>query len=176
MSLDNFSHDELKNMSMIELANYILIDENKAVNFRDVYEKISEIKGFSESQKQENISQFYTDLNVDGRFITLGSSMWGLKRWYPVDQAEEEVASAPKKKKLKKKKAAELEDDIADLDIVDDDLDDLVDGFDDELDDDDDFDDDFDEDLDEDLVDEDIDEDDEDVVDDLDDDVEEEKN
>ena len=74
MSLDNFSHDELKHMSMIELANYILIDENKAVNFRDVYEKISEIKGFSENQKQENISQFYTDLNVDGRFITLGSS------------------------------------------------------------------------------------------------------
>ncbi|WP_010648407.1 DNA-directed RNA polymerase subunit delta [Oceanobacillus massiliensis] len=168
MSLDNFSHEELKNMAMIELASHILFDEKKAINYKEIYDKISEIKGFTAKEKKENISQFYTDMNVDGRFITLGSGMWGLKRWYPVEQAEEEIHAEPKKKKKAKKKKAVVPDDeeVEELDIVDDDIDDVVDGFDDlDDDDDEDFDDDFDDDdddLDKDMeekIDEDIDKD-----------------
>lgn len=131
VSLDKYSHEELVEMSMIELASKILFDEKKAINFRDIFSKIAEIKGFSEEEKKEKIAQFYTDLNVDGRFITLGSSMWGLKRWYPVEQAEEEI-KAPAKKKTKKKKAAVTEEETEEgLDIVDEDIDEIVDGFDD---------------------------------------------
>ncbi|MFC4024941.1 DNA-directed RNA polymerase subunit delta [Oceanobacillus longus] len=152
MSLDNYSREELKDMSMIEMATKILFEEKKAVNYRELFDKIAEIKGFSAKHKKENISQFYTDMNVDGRFITLGSGMWGLKRWYPVEQAEEELTEVPKKKKVKKKKKKAVE--AEELDIVDDDIAEVVaDDFDDDDLDDDDFDDDFDEDddLDEDL-------------------------
>ncbi|WP_306798549.1 DNA-directed RNA polymerase subunit delta [Oceanobacillus saliphilus] len=161
VSLENFSHEELKDMSMIEMASKILLQEKKAVNYRELFDKIAEIKGFNKKQKEVNISQFYTDMNVDGRFLALGSGMWGLKRWYPVEQAEEELTEVPKKKKVKKKKKAVV-DDVAALDIVDEDIADVVNDFD-ELDedlDDDDFDDEFEDELDEEL-DDDVDEDEE---------------
>lgn len=128
MSLKNYSHEEIQHMSMIEVASLILLDEKKAFHFKDVFDKIAELKGFTDGEKEANIAQFYTDLNVDGRFITTGSNMWGLKRWYPVEQMDEEVTVAPKKKKkAKKKKEEDVEDD---LDVVEDDLEIFEDDFD----------------------------------------------
>ncbi|MFD2044398.1 DNA-directed RNA polymerase subunit delta [Ornithinibacillus salinisoli] len=165
MSIKNFSREELKSMSMIELAQLILLEEKKAINFRDIFKKIADLKEFKEEQKENFISQFYTDLNIDGRFMTPGSNMWGLKRWYPVEQIDEEINLSPKKKKKKpKKKKKEVleEENLAieeDLDIVDGDVEELVDGFtdDDDEEDFDDLEDDFD-DFDEDEEDDDLDE------------------
>ncbi|ASN04040.1 DNA-directed RNA polymerase subunit delta [Virgibacillus necropolis] len=151
MSLKKYSHEEISKMSMIELANLILLDKKKAVDFRDIFKKIAELKGFSEKEKETNITQFYTDLNIDGRFMTPGSNLWGLKRWYTVEQRDEEVAAAPKKKKKKaaKKKAKKKDDydDEEELDIVDEDIEELSDDLDN---DDDDYHDDDDEDYDDD--------------------------
>ncbi|HLR67263.1 DNA-directed RNA polymerase subunit delta [Virgibacillus alimentarius] len=101
MGLQNYGHEELQNMSMIELGRLILIDEQKAMDFKEVFNKIAEIKEFTESQTDEKIVTFYTDLNLDGRFLTLGSGMWGLKRWYPVEKIDETLTATPKKKKKK---------------------------------------------------------------------------
>ncbi|MFA1822426.1 DNA-directed RNA polymerase subunit delta [Virgibacillus oceani] len=134
MSLKNYSHDELEKISMIELANAILMDKKKAMNFKDIYKKVAEVKGLSEKEQQSGISQFYTDINIDGRFLTIGSNMWGLKRWYPVDQMDEEVTAAPKKKKKKKKAPAQQEEEIElqdeELDIPDKDIDEIIEDFD----------------------------------------------
>jgi DNA-directed RNA polymerase subunit delta len=137
VSLKNYSHDELERMSMIELANAVLMEEKKAMDFKEIFEKIAEVKNLSETDKQTGISQFYTDLNVDGRFLTIGSNKWGLKRWYPVDQIDEEVTAAPKKKKKKKKKAAAaVEEDVGleeeELDIPDEEMDEIIDDYDEE--------------------------------------------
>jgi DNA-directed RNA polymerase subunit delta len=164
VSLDNLSREEIERMSMLELAKEILLVETKAMDFRDIFNKIAELKGYSEQQKSDLLAQFYTDLNVDGRFITLGANMWGLKRWYPFEQMDEDIHNEPKKKKKKSKK--KLDDD--DLDLEDDDLD---------LDLDDDLDDDDFDDIDEDEDDEDFDLEDEDFDefdDDDDDEVEDE--
>lgn len=185
MSLDNLSRDEINSMSMLELAREILLNEKKALDFRDIFNKIAELKEYTEAQKEEFLVQFYTDLNVDGRFITLGSNMWGLKRWYPFEQIDEDIHNEPKKKKKAKKKIEDdddldldleddldldLDGDVDDLDDEDDEFEDLEDDFDDLEDDDDfdDFDDDEDEEIDDDL--EDLNEiEDEDLEDDLDD-------
>src|SRR5690606_22111533 len=106
-------------MSMLELAKEVLYAETKAMDFRDIFNKVAELKGFTEQQKADMLAQFYTDLNVDGRFITLGANMWGLKRWYPFEQMDEDIHNEPKKKKKKSKKKTE---DDEDLDL-DDDLD-----------------------------------------------------
>ncbi|WP_269410558.1 DNA-directed RNA polymerase subunit delta [Lentibacillus daqui] len=131
MSLNSYSREQLAGMSMIELANLILLDEKKATNFRDVFAKIAEIKGYTDEQKKQFIAQFYTDLNIDGRFMTLGSNMWGLKRWYPVEQIDEEIPTEPKKKKKsKKKKKVEQEPyESEELDVVDEDLDEVIGDF-----------------------------------------------
>ncbi|MFC2948933.1 DNA-directed RNA polymerase subunit delta [Virgibacillus sediminis] len=130
MSLNNNSHEELKGMSMLELANMVLVDEKKALDFQELFSRVADFKGLTDSEKEAAIAQFYTDMNVDGRFLTLGSNVWGLKRWYPVEQMDEEITDSPKKKKKKKpekKKAAEEEDFSAEPDDLDfdDDLDDL---------------------------------------------------
>lgn len=132
MSLKKYSHEELARTSMIELADLMLVDKKKALDFRDAFEKIAEMKGFTEEQKHESIAQFYTDLNIDGRFMTTGSNMWGLKRWYPVEQIDEAITEEPKKKKKAKKattktttkKKKKEEEPVAEkeLDIVDEEL------------------------------------------------------
>nr|WP_231784154.1 DNA-directed RNA polymerase subunit delta [Lentibacillus sp. JNUCC-1] len=123
--------DELKKISMLELADMILHEEGKAMHFRDVFAKIQEIKGFSDDESSDRLAQFYTDLNLDGRFLTTGENMWGLKRWYPVEQIDEIITTeSPKKTKTKKKKtkkkAEPVEEEAEDLETVDDDIDELT--------------------------------------------------
>lgn len=104
MSVKELTQEEISNLSMIELGSIILKEENKAVSFQNLFSKIADLKNFSEEDKENMIAQFYTDMNVDGRYLTLGSGMWGLKSWYPVEQAEEEITDEPTKKRKKKKK------------------------------------------------------------------------
>lgn len=127
VDLQNYSKEELKQMPMIEIANLILFEEKEALNFRDVFLKVAEIKGYSDEKHPELFAQFYTDLNIDGRFITTGDNLWGLKRWYPADQIDEQVSN-PSKRKPK-----DDEEDDDDLDIVDDEMDDVIEEFDEDI-------------------------------------------
>ncbi|GGP15264.1 DNA-directed RNA polymerase subunit delta [Oceanobacillus neutriphilus] len=134
MSVKELTKEEISNLSMIELGSIILKEENKAISFQNLFSRIADLKNFSKEDKENLIAQFYTDMNVDGRYLTLGSGMWGLKSWYPVEQAEEEITDEPtKKRKKKKKKAAvvETEEIDSDLDVTDEDIDDMLDDFDD---------------------------------------------
>lgn len=134
MSLKNYGREELEGKSMIELGQLVLQDEKQAMHFRDIFNEIAEIKELTETEKEERIVQFYTDLNLEGRFITIGSNMWGLKRWYPVDKIDEDVATAPKQKKkkakVKKKKTEEVQPkEDESLDVVDPDMEEVAGGF-----------------------------------------------
>jgi len=95
---------------MIELANIVLAEEKKEFNFLDLFQKVAEHKGFTQQQQDDLLARFYTDLNVDGRFTTLGSNIWGLKRWYPVDQTSEKSLAESRKRDLEE----ESEDEILD--------------------------------------------------------------
>ncbi|OXS55784.1 DNA-directed RNA polymerase subunit delta [Bacillus sp. V-88] len=154
MSLKQLSKEELRQTSFIELAHEILVEKKQAMAFEEI---VSEIKGLleiSDKEVKSRLLQFYTDLNIDGRYIAMGDNRWGLREWYPVDQIEEETVPTMKssKKKKAKKKDEDLDlDDFDDLDDEDLDYDDLDDADDDDdlTDDDDDVDvDDADEDLD----------------------------
>ena len=123
------THEDVAELSMLAIAHNVLEEEKKAFNFYDLMKKVAEIKGFSEEEYEERIAQFYTNLNIDGRFLCLGDNMWGLKKWYPVDKIDEEFAPTPKKKKKKKttkktKKAdkeAPVEEDHLEDDLLDED-------------------------------------------------------
>lgn len=116
MSIENYSREELKEISMIELATMILKSEKKAVSYHELFQRVSEMKGYTEAEKEVHIAQFYTDLNIDGRFLPAGSGLWGLKEWYPVEKIDEEIAAAPKKKKKKKTKTTKKTEVVEDLD------------------------------------------------------------
>ncbi|WP_090085932.1 DNA-directed RNA polymerase subunit delta [Lentibacillus persicus] len=138
MSLKEYSREELEVRSMLELANEYLLEEQQAQDFNSLFEKVADLKGFNEEQKQEYIAQFYTDLTIDGRFLTVSSGIWGLKRWYPVEQMDEIVHQTPKKtkKKAKKKKTEDVSHDEfgeAPLDDPEANVEGIADTFDDEI-------------------------------------------
>lgn len=160
MGLSQFTKEQLTEMSLIEMAYEILKSQKQPASFKEILDEISSTLGLTEDEVKTRIAQFYTDLNVDGRFLSLGENRWGLRVWYPVDQTEEEVVTPTKPKKKKAKKVVDEDEDL-DIDfeedeeeIFDDILDDDVDEED--LDDLDEDDDDFTEDLDEDLEDDDL--------------------
>jgi DNA-directed RNA polymerase subunit delta len=179
LSLAQYSKEELKEFSLMEMAFEYLENSKQPISFADLLQEIKKAAGISDEEIRTRLAQFYTDINVDGRFLSLGGNRWGLRVWYPVDTAEEEVVAVVKPKKKKAKKVVD-EEDLEDFDEVDE-IEDDFDDFDDEddlLDDE--------EDLDIDEVDEFDDDDDDDVIedeleieldeeDDLDDDLEEEE-
>lgn len=152
LSLQQYTLEELKEMSLIEIAHAILTEKKQAVNFHELVQEIATLQQVKVEEIQYKLPQFYTDLNVDGRFSTQGENRWGLKVWYPIDQIQDEMTNPVKPKKKKAKKVADdvLDDDFVDiededldvfadeLDVVDEVLEDdlLVDDEDDDLDDD----------------------------------------
>jgi len=165
MTIAEMSTEDIRELAFIEIANLLLIEKKEAIDFKVMMDEIQKLLGLSNEEVAEKIGQFYTDLNVDGRFISIGDNRWGLKGWYPVEQVEEETVPASKVKKKKGKKVVD-DDDLVDFDAIDEDDEDL--DFDDidDYDDDDLIDDDFDEDLDEDDDDDDLIEDEDELVED----------
>lgn len=135
---------------MIEVVHSVLGDKRQATTFNELVQEIAQVLGLSQEQVNAKLAQFYTDLNIDGRFINLGENRWGLRSWYPYEQIDEEILPQPKPKKKRKVEEdgfddyieeddfddadgnADEEDDVEDLDKVlededgdDEDLDDL---------------------------------------------------
>ncbi|CAG9612051.1 DNA-directed RNA polymerase subunit delta [Bacillus rhizoplanae] len=110
MSLKQYSPEELKELSMIEAVHSLLGEKQQATSFHDLVQEIAQLLGLSEEQVAARIAQFYTDLNIDGRFINLGENRWGLRGWYPYEQIDEEILPQPKPKKKRKVEEDELDD------------------------------------------------------------------
>lgn len=121
LSLEQYSKEQLKEMSLIEMAYELLKSKKQQVPFKELLDEIAATADISADEIKARIAQFYTDLNIDGRFISLGENKWGLRVWYPVDTVEEEQVAAVKPKKKKAKKV--LDDDLDDYEELDDDLD-----------------------------------------------------
>lgn len=175
MNLEQLSKEELKEMSFIELAFNILENRKQVIPFQQLLNEIQNLLELSDEEIRDKMVQFYTDLNIDGRFLALGENQWGLRAWYPIEQIEEETVPTVRVRKKKTKKV--VDDDLEDFDDVDEveedfeDLDDFEEDVDHEedLEDDDDFDDlDEEEDFDDDLLEDDYELDEDELVDDLD--------
>ncbi|UQS82853.1 DNA-directed RNA polymerase subunit delta [Bombilactobacillus folatiphilus] len=76
---------------MIEVAHAILEEKGDVLPFADIVNEIQQFTEKSDREIRERLPQFYTDLNDDGSFISLGENVWGLRTWYPYDSIDEEV-------------------------------------------------------------------------------------
>lgn len=131
LDLKIFDGQDKSELSMIEVAHAILAHHGKAMAFVDLTNEVQQYLGKSDEEIRERLAQFYTDLNVDGSFISLGDNTWGLRAWYPfesIDEAtvgeneEDEEDDRPKKKR--RKVNAFLADTDDDDDVIDYDNDD----------------------------------------------------
>ncbi len=85
--------EQAKEMPMVDLAFELLKAANTPYYYRDLMAEIAKIKGLSDDEVMQVIAQLYTEINIDGRFACVGTNLWGLKRWYPVEKSEDSVGS-----------------------------------------------------------------------------------
>lgn len=112
MNFREMTKEQLAEESLISLAYAILNEKRASVSFNDLLTILQELKGYSDEEMKVRLLQFYTDLNVEGRFLFNQETGWGLREWYKVEQIEEETAPSVKTHKKKSKAALEDEDDL----------------------------------------------------------------
>ncbi len=112
MNFREMTKEQLAEESLINLAYAILNEKRASVSFNDLLTIMQELVGYSDEEIKARLLQFYTDLNVDGRFLFNQETGWGLREWYKVEQIEEETAPSVKTHKKKSKAALDDEEDL----------------------------------------------------------------
>ena len=91
VELKQFDGKNKSDLSMIEVEHAILEQAQKPISFVDLVNEIQQYMNKSDAEIRNQLPQFYTDLNDDGSFISLGENVWGMRTWYPYDSVDEEV-------------------------------------------------------------------------------------
>ncbi|CCF27101.1 DNA-directed RNA polymerase subunit delta [Leuconostoc citreum] len=124
MALTQLGNHPKEELALVEIATAILSEHKTVMPFSSLVEEIQDFLAVDAETFQSRLSQFYTDLNTDGSFISLGNNEWGLRAWYPVDAIDESIHEidddddAPKRKKAAKKVNV-FADSAADDDVID---------------------------------------------------------
>ncbi|WMT41111.1 DNA-directed RNA polymerase subunit delta [Paenibacillus sp. D2_2] len=85
--------EKAQEIPMVDLAFMVLKAANTPYYYRDLMNEVAKIRGMSEEEISDVIAQLYTEINIDGRFACVGTNLWGLKRWYPLEKSEDAVSS-----------------------------------------------------------------------------------
>lgn len=75
-----------KNISMVDQAYQILINQKDPCNFFDLYNQVAIDLEMSPEEKEEKLSLFYTNITLDGRLITVGENNWDLRERHRFDE------------------------------------------------------------------------------------------
>ncbi len=92
MRIDNYSKEMMDENSFIDMSYIYLQDKGEDTDLYDIVDKFKEVGGYNDEEIEDRILQFYTDLNTDGRFLSTGENIWGLRDWYSVDDISDKVA------------------------------------------------------------------------------------
>lgn len=71
------THNE--EMSMLEVAELLIQRKIKPQKFEKIAKEVCEIMGLTDEEFQSKLAQFYTDLTLSGKFVTVGEDKWDLK-------------------------------------------------------------------------------------------------
>ncbi|MEC0242661.1 DNA-directed RNA polymerase subunit delta [Paenibacillus dokdonensis] len=107
--------EKIREMPLVDLAFAVLKAVNTPFYYLDLMKEVAKLRGLTEEEMKDTVAQLYTEINIDGRFACVGTNLWGLKRWYPVDRSEDPIASA------KRPRIINDEDDDDDDDFTDED-------------------------------------------------------
>lgn len=105
-SISQLTDREVQETAMVDLAFYILKEKGEPILYRELMGEIVKLKGFSEEEKAFYIAQLFTEINIDGRFVCVGKSLWGLKNWYPMEQTTDSAVA----QNVKDDEGEEIED------------------------------------------------------------------
>lgn len=89
LKLRQFEGERKDEIAMIRVAKAVLIEKGEVMDFNAIVHEVADFLEINENEMDDRVVQFYTDINVDGEFISLGENSWGLRSWYPVDSINE---------------------------------------------------------------------------------------
>lgn len=69
----------MSNKSNLDVAYELILRSDDPVEFKDIWAEIVKVQGLDEETANRTIGQFYTNLSLDGRFVTLGENVWDLR-------------------------------------------------------------------------------------------------
>lgn len=73
--------------SMVDVAFSIMSKKKRAIPFLKLWEGVSEITGAS----GDKVAQFYTDLTLDSRFVSLEGNKWDLRSRRTFEESHTEI-------------------------------------------------------------------------------------
>lgn len=74
------------NISMVDTAFRILGESQGEINFFDLFNQVTDYLEYTEEEKENKQSLFYTNITLDGRFITVGENSWDLRSRHKFDK------------------------------------------------------------------------------------------
>ena len=98
--------------SNLDVAFELISKKKKAVDFLKLWEEVSSIQGLSVEESNARAGKFFTQLSLDGRFITFNGTSWELR----ARQKFENVESAMKKNNVEDTLDEELKEKDENLD------------------------------------------------------------
>ena len=72
--------------SLIEIAYEFVASSKEPVNFTKIWNHVKEEAGLSDEVASKKAGQFFTNMMLDGRFVTLGENEWDLRSRHTFDK------------------------------------------------------------------------------------------
>ena len=72
--------------SLIEYAYEFVASQENPVNFAKIWEYVKQQANLSEEVAAKKAGQFFTNMMLDGRFVTLGENEWDLRERHTFDK------------------------------------------------------------------------------------------
>ena len=72
--------------SLIEHAYEFVSKQSGSVHFSDIWEYVKKEAELSEDVANKKVGQFFTNMMLDGRFVTLGENEWDLRERHTFDK------------------------------------------------------------------------------------------
>ena len=72
--------------SLLDYAFDFISSQKEPVPFDKIWESVVAAAGLTEEEAKNKVSRFYTNLMLDGRFVTLGENLWDLRSSHTFDK------------------------------------------------------------------------------------------
>ena len=122
MKLKDMKLEELELLSYTDLTYKILKEEKKTLNTPTIFHTICDLLGYTDTDFEDKIGDYYTSLTIDKRFMMLENGEWDLREHHSVDiNFEDEIVD---EEETDEEEVEETEEDIdnEELDVEEDSL------------------------------------------------------
>ena len=72
--------------SMVEVGYELLVNKQGSFKFNKLWKEVCDVFGLTEEDSEQYISDFYTNLTLDERFVLLEDNYWDLRERHSFDK------------------------------------------------------------------------------------------